>query len=109
MLPLIRIDLSEQLEPGQYVEIRDPRALPWGTQREIATIMKDETVDSQLDAIERMVLILVKGMNLNDEDGNPIALPLDTAKVRQMPGPAVEAVAAKFAEVRSKGADLPKK
>lgn len=108
MAATIKIDLSEQLGVGQYIEIRDPRLLPWGVQREIVTSLKNDSIDSQMDGAEVLVQKLVRNLNVFDEEGRPLTLPLSTEAIRQMPAPAVEAVASKFAELRKTGADVPK-
>lgn len=108
-MALIKIDLSAQLGDGQYVEIRDPKMLPWGEQKKLQSAIKDDSVDSQIAFAEQLAVSLTKNGNVFDENGNPVAFPLTSESAANVPAIVIEAIAAKFAEIRSKGADVPKK
>lgn len=103
----IRIDLTEQLGEGQYVEIRNPKLLPWGVQRELTSALKDNSLESQTLFAEKLAVRLIKSGYVLNEDGQPISFPLTDESVQFVPGVVVEAVASEFAKIRSKGADLP--
>lgn len=108
-MALIKIDLADTLGEGQYVEIRNPKLLPWGEQRKLQSSLKDESIDSQVAFAEQLTVSLVKNGNVFDEENNPIQFPLNNDSVAKLPAVVVEAVAQKFAEVRGKGADVEKK
>lgn len=105
----IKIDLENELGVGQYVEIRDPKFLPWGVQKQLQTSLKDNSVEAQVDFAEKLAVALVKNGNVFDEDGNAIQFPLNTDSITKLPAVVVEAVALKFGEIRGKGPDVPKK
>lgn len=102
----IRIEI-EALGAGQYVEIRDPKFLPWGVQRDLASSLKGDSMDSQMEFAEKLAVKLIKGGNVLNEDGATVVFPLTSETVIDVPAVVIEAVGAKFAELRKKGADLP--
>jgi hypothetical protein len=109
MAQLIKIDLSEQLGEGQYVEIRNPKVLPWGEQRKLQAALKDNSVESQIEFAEQLAVSLAKNGNVFDENGNPVTFPLTSESLANVPAPVIEAIAVKFAEIRGQGANVPKK
>lgn len=101
----IRIDLPE-LGDGQFVEIRDPKFLAWGVQKEItAAIMDSKDASTQLDVAEKVTIALVKGGNVINEDGLAFSFPLNATSVREVPSLVIEKVSAKFAELKAQGTD----
>lgn len=102
----IRVEL-EQLGQGQFVEIRDPKFLPWGVQRNLAISLKDESIQSQMEFAEKLSVLLIRNGYVLDEDDKPVQFPLTDSSVQNVPAVVIEAVAAKFGEVRKKGNDLP--
>ena len=99
-MALVHIDLTEQLGDGQFVDIRDPRLLPWGVQKKLQSSLKDQSMDSQIAFAESLTVELVKQANVSDEDGNPIQAPFTAESVANVPAAVIEAVALKFAEMR---------
>ncbi|MCZ8512402.1 hypothetical protein O9H85_08140 [Paenibacillus filicis] len=105
----IKIDLSEQLGEGQYVEIRNPKILPWGLQKELAKAQTKNTIDNQIDfetsleINEKIVVALIKNLNVNDFDGQPIELPITNDTIDRLPVEVIVAVVKKFSEIRTQG------
>jgi hypothetical protein len=108
-MAFIRIDLTEQLGAGQYVEIRDPRLLPWGTQKRLQQILKDESIESQLTLAENIAVELIRGGHVLDENHVPIAFPLNGNDMERVPAVVIETVVQKFAEIRKSGPGIEKK
>lgn len=95
----MRIDFPE-LGDGQFVEIRDPKKLKWKEQKRISQALKDDSIDSQLDAAEKIALAVIKGGYLLDEDNRPISFPLNEQNILELPGVVIETVVSKFAELK---------
>jgi hypothetical protein len=96
----IRIELTE-LGEGQYVEMKDPKFLSWGLQKEITGIVMDnKNASAQLDIAEKVTVALVTAGNLLNEDGVPFTFPLTTSMIPNVPALVIERVSAKFAEMK---------
>lgn len=102
----MRIDLSERLGEGQFVEIRDPNKLTWGQQKSIASALSDDSLSGQLETAERIAIALIKGGYVLDADDKPVTFPLTEQNVGDVPGAVIEEVASAFAE--AKKANTPK-
>ncbi len=102
----IRVELPE-LGENQFVEIRDPRYLPWGVQKEITTLLSSDAndMDAHMNVAEYVAISLVKNGNVLNEDGVPFVFPLTVDNVKEVPGVVVEKVAEKFAELKGAKAD----
>ena len=88
--------------PGQFVEMRDPKKLSWGAQKEIATALSDESVGSQMGVAEKLFLALVKDGYLLDMDDKPVVFPItDPEIVSTLPSVVVEEVTKRYAEYRT--------
>lgn len=96
----IRIDLP-QLGEGQYVEMRDPKFLDWGTQKKITSAMANPTVDAQIGVAEQVALNLIKSGHVLNEDDVPFDFPLNEETVLKVPAIAIEAVTNKYIELKS--------
>jgi len=73
----IRVDI-EALGDGQFVEIKEPKFLSWGLQKQITTIvLSDVSSSSQLDVAEMVAIAIIKSGNIEDEDGALLVLPID--------------------------------
>lgn len=109
-MKLIRVDLTQELGEGQYIEIRDAKQLPWGEQKKLVAAMKDQNdVNSRIDFAETLVISLIRNGNIFDENGNPISLPITKDTIDLVPAEVFEVVSAEFTKARTKGADVPKK
>jgi hypothetical protein len=98
---MIRIDFPE-LGEGQFVEIKDPKFLPWGLQKEITGIIMDKKeASAQLDIAEKVTVALVKSGNILNEDGVPFTFPLTASMIPNVPAIVIEKVSQKFAELKS--------
>lgn len=101
----MRIEL-EELGSGQWIEIRDPKRLSWGRQKEIAATVKQDVVSTQLDATELLAIALVKSGYVLDEDDKPINFPLSKENIADVPSILIEKISAEYAaskaEVKSK-------
>jgi hypothetical protein len=101
----IRIDLSE-LGEGQFIEMKDPKFLSWGVQKEItATVMDKKEASAQLDIAEKITIALVKTGNVFNEDGMPINFPLTAESIKDVPAAIIEKVSTKFAEFKGQNPD----
>lgn len=107
-MALIRIELTEQLGEGQYVEIRNPKTLPWGEQKKLQLSLKDQSMESQVAFAEQLAISLAKNGNVADENGNPIQFPLTGESLNDVPGAVLDAIALKFADIKKQGANVPK-
>lgn len=96
----MKIELTE-LGEGQFVEIKSPKTLSWGTQKKITSAMKDDSIASQLDVAEVLTITLVKGGYVLDENNQPIPFPLTVESVELLPAVVIEKVAEAFASARS--------
>lgn len=96
----MKIELSE-LGEGQWVEIRDPKRISWGKQKQIAATVKENEISTQLDATELLAIALVKAGYVLDEDDKPIAFPLTQEKIIDVPSVVIEKVAAAYAESKA--------
>jgi hypothetical protein len=96
----MKIELTE-LGEGQFVEIKSPKTLSWGTQKKITSAMKDDSLASQLDVAEVLTITLVKGGYVLDENNQPITFPLTAESVELLPAVVIEKVAGAFADARS--------
>ena len=96
----MRIELNE-LGEGQFVEIKSPKLLSWGTQKKITSAMKDDSIASQLDVAEVLTTSLVVGGYLLDENNQPIAFPLTAEGIEVVPALVIEKVAGAFASARA--------
>lgn len=95
----IRIDLTN-LGENQYVEIRDPKFLSWGKQRELTQSLKDDSTESRMAFAEKLAVVLIRSGFVLDEDGNTIQFPLTDETVGNIPSLVVEAVGSTFADIR---------
>ena len=102
----IRINLPEMGE-GQYIELKDPKFLSWGVQKEITSLVVGEEgkTSAQLDVAEKIAIALIKTGFVLDEDGNQVAFPLTAETVMNCPSPVIEAATTKFAELKGVGTD----
>jgi hypothetical protein len=101
----IRVDIAE-LGENQYVEIRDPKFLSWGLQKQITSIvMSDAKTDAQLDVAEMVAVAIIKNGNVLDEDGDPVVFPLTEETVKNCPSVVIEVVTAKFTELKNMKVD----
>ena len=97
----IRVDVPA-LGEDQFVEIKDPKFLAWGLQKQITTIVIDHaTSASQLDVAEIVAVELIKNGNIVDEDGNLLVFPLTAETVKACPSAVIEAVTIKFSELKN--------
>lgn len=101
----MRIELPE-LGEGQWIEMRDPKRLSWGKQKEIASTVKQDVISTQLDATELLAIALVKSGYVLDEDDKPIDFPLTKETISFVPSIVIEKISAEYAnsktEVKSK-------
>ncbi|UJF36629.1 hypothetical protein [Paenibacillus hexagrammi] len=102
----MRVDITV-LGEGQFVEIRNPKLLPWGIQRDLTNSLKDNSTESQMAFAEKLAVVLIRSGHVLDENGTPVQFPLTHETVSYVPSPVVEAVAVAFAEARKGSADLP--
>lgn len=105
----IRIDLTEKLGEGQYVDIFDPKDLPWAEQKKLQSTMKDNSIESQGEFAEYLAIILTTNGNVFDWKGNAMVFPMTKESIGNIPAIVIEEIVKKYVEVRSKGADIPKK
>jgi hypothetical protein len=91
----MRIELDE-LGEGQWIEVKDPKRLPWGKQKQIATIVKEGDVATGLDATEILVMSLVKKGYVLDDDDKPIDFPLDVENISRVPSFIIEKISEIF-------------
>lgn len=97
----IRVDINE-LGENQYVEIRDPKFLSWGLQKQITNIVMGEAnTGAQLDVAEMVAVAIIKSGNILDENGDPIVFPLTEETVKECPSVVIEVVTAKFTELKN--------
>lgn len=97
----IRVDI-DVLGENQYVEIKDPKFLSWGLQKQITTIViADTTTASQLDVAEMVAVAIIKSGHILDEDGNLLTFPLTEETVKNCPSAVIEAVTLKFSELKN--------
>lgn len=96
---MVRIDLP-QLGEGQYVEIRDPKYLKWKEEKEITKLFKENDMEAQLTATEKLALLLINGGYILDENNKPFQFPLDENSIQDLPGIVIETVVEKFAELK---------
>ncbi|GEM_PF-6522994 len=97
----IRVDI-EALGDGQFVEIKEPKFLSWGLQKQITTIvLSDVSSSSQLDVAEMVAIAIIKSGNIEDEDGALLVFPLTEETVKTCPSVVIEAVTLKFSELKS--------
>lgn len=106
MVNLIKIDLSE-LGEGQYVEIKDPKIMPYGFQKQLQEKFKDESLEARLDGIEFMVLKLIKNGYVLDEDDNPIPFPITQESLLLLPMFVINTVVKKYGEIAKQEANIP--
>lgn len=85
----IKIDLPE-LSDDQYVEMKAPKFLPWGVQKEITSLVTKESTESQLDVAEKLTVALIKSGNVLNEDGVPFVFPLNETTVKEIPAIIIE-------------------
>lgn len=104
----IRVDIPE-LGADQFVEIKDPKFLPWGVQKEITAMVSgkgsDVETSAQLDVAERIAMAIIKGGNVVDEDNVPFTFPLTEESVKLIPSVVIERVTTKFAELKGQKVD----
>jgi hypothetical protein len=93
----MRIELSE-LGDGFWIEVKDPKRLPWGKQKQIASVVKENDVATGLDATELLTIALVKSGYVLDENDKPIDFPLTTENIVDVPSLVVEKVSEIYAE-----------
>lgn len=94
----MRIELNE-LGAGQHIELRDPKKLSWGAQKEIVNSM-DDTNSSNLDVAEKLFLALAKGGYLLDVDDKPVSFPVTSDVILLIPALAIERVTAEYSKTR---------
>jgi hypothetical protein len=97
----MRIEFTEQLGDGQFVEIRDPRKMSWGQQKQITSALQDDTIYGQLETAERIAVAMVRSGYVLDADDKPVAFPLTAENVVGVPSVVIEEVAKKFAEIKA--------
>lgn len=95
---MIRIDLPE-LGDDQYVEILDPKWLPWGAQKKFTAKLKDESLESYVESAEELALALIKKGNVVDENGVPFEFPLTSETITKFPALAIDKVLNKYKEL----------
>lgn len=101
----IKINLPDMGE-GQYIELKDPKFLSWGVQKEITALAIEEAnTSAQLDVAEKIAIALIKTGFVLNEDGNQVVFPLTAETVKECPSPVIEAATTKFAELKKVGAD----
>lgn len=96
----IRIELTEQLGDGQFIEIRDPRKLSWGAQKAITNTLGDGTTTEQVAAAEKMAISLISTGYVLDADNKPVDFPITAENIENVPAVVVEEVLKKFAALR---------
>lgn len=96
----MKIELPE-LGEGQWVEIRDPKRMSWGKQKQIAATVKEKEIATQLDATELLAIALVKAGYFLDEDDKPVQIPLSLDNILNVPAVVIEKVAAAYAESKT--------
>lgn len=96
----MRIELPE-LGSGQWVEVKDPKRLPWGKQKQIAAVIKENDVATGLDATELLTIALVKSGYILDENDKPIEFPLTKETIAEVPSIVVEKVSVIYAESKA--------
>ncbi|WP_407310514.1 hypothetical protein [Desulfosporosinus sp. SB140] len=106
MANLIKIDLSE-LGEGQYVEIKDPKIMPYGFQKQLQEKFKNDSIDSIFGGTEFAVLKLIKNGYVLDEDDNPIPFPINAESLLLLPMLAINTVMLKYGEIAKQGANIP--
>ena len=98
---MIRVDI-EALGEGQFVEIIEPKYLPWGIQKQVTTIVIEKTTNSaQLDVAELVAIEIIKSGNIVKADGQLVTFPLTADTVKDCPSAVIEAVTMKFTELKS--------
>lgn len=96
----MKIELSE-LGEGQWVEMRDPKRMSWGKQKEIAATVKEDEISTQLDATELLAIALVKAGYVLDEDDKPIAFPLTKETIANIPSIVIEKISGEYAKAKA--------
>jgi hypothetical protein len=93
----MRIEFPE-LGHNQWIEIRDPKWMTWGEKKKFLEQGKDETIESQLNMADHIVLALVKNGHITNEHGQPIPFPLTKESLDQLPAIVVERISEEFAK-----------
>jgi hypothetical protein len=96
----IRIDFPE-LGEGQYVEMRNPRVLSYGSQRKLASLGDFEELQTRMAIAGALATVLIVGGNVLDMDGNAVVFPVTETTVDDLPGEVVAAVLTKYSELKS--------
>lgn len=96
----MRIELPE-LGEGQWIEMRDPKRMSWGKQKQIAATVKENEISTQLDATELLAIALVKDGYILDEDDKPISFPLTKDTIANVPSIVIEKVSAEYAKAKT--------
>lgn len=97
----MRIEFTAELGDGQFIEIKDPKRMSWGKQKAIAKAFKDESMDSNLDVAERVLIALAKAGHILDEDNVPVNFPITEENIDKVPAVVIEKVAQKFGELKA--------
>lgn len=93
----MRIDFPE-LSKSEHVVIRNLKRMSWGRKREIMEQMKDDSMFSQLNAAERITMMLITGGHILDENEMPINFPLNEQTVKDLPDCVVQRVVEEFSK-----------
>ena len=96
----MRIEFADELGAGQYIEMRDPKKLSWGAQKDIVSALGAESSSSQMDVAEKLFLALAKDGYVLDTDDAPVKFPVSAEDVALVPSLVIEKIANEYVKYR---------
>lgn len=96
----MRIEFTDELGAGQYIEMRDPKKLSWGAQKEIVSALSADSSSGQMDVAEKLFLALARDGYVLDTDDAPVKFPISPDAVSSIPSLVVEKVANEYVKYR---------